>query len=150
MYVGITRAKAKLYISWAQRRYRSGVLSFSTRSRFLEEIDPALMAEEGVARPYRRAGGETARRPGESRRVAAGRNEPFYGDRMPSYEDESQVVPDLHVGLRVIHEIFGEGRIIALTGRGEQARAVVEFESVGRKNLMLKFAHLKTPGGGEG
>jgi DNA helicase-2/ATP-dependent DNA helicase PcrA len=150
MYVGITRAMAKLYLSWAQRRYRSGVLSFSTRSRFLEEIDPALMAEEGASRPYRRAGGETARRSGEHRRVAAGRTDPFYSDRMPSYEDESQVVPDLRVGLRVIHETFGEGRIVALTGRGEQARAVVEFESVGRKNLMLKFAHLKVPGGGDG
>jgi DNA helicase-2/ATP-dependent DNA helicase PcrA len=62
---------------------------------------------------------------------------------MPAYEDESQDMPELRIGLRVSHETFGAGRIVALTGRGEQARAVVEFESVGRKNLMLKFAHLR-------
>ncbi len=143
MYVGITRAMTKLYLSWAQRRYRSGVLSFSTRSRFLDEIDPAFLSEDrSSSRPYRRG----AMPPGlsglrSSRRPAT--EAPFFGDTMPSYEEESQDMPELRVGTRVSHETFGPGRIVALSGRGEQARAVVEFESVGRKNLMLKFAHLR-------
>lgn len=143
MYVGITRAMTQLYLSWAQRRYRSGVLSFSTRSRFLDEIDPALLSEDhSSARPYRRAAappGHPGIRP--SRQPAA--ETPFFGDRMPSYEDESQALPELHIGSRVSHETFGPGKIVALSGRGDQARAVVEFDSVGRKNLMLKFAHLR-------
>jgi DNA helicase-2/ATP-dependent DNA helicase PcrA len=39
--------------------------------------------------------------------------------------------------------MFGTGRIVAITGSGPEARAVVDFESVGRKHLMLKFANLK-------
>jgi DNA helicase-2/ATP-dependent DNA helicase PcrA len=42
-----------------------------------------------------------------------------------------------------VHESFGNGRILAVDGTGENARAVVEFESVGRKNLMLKYANLR-------
>ena len=49
----------------------------------------------------------------------------------------------LHVGAKVEHESFGRGRVVGLTGKGEQARAIVDFESVGRKQLMLKFAHLR-------
>jgi DNA helicase-2/ATP-dependent DNA helicase PcrA len=49
----------------------------------------------------------------------------------------------LHNGSRVFHETFGEGRIIALAGLGDKAKATVEFPKFGRKNLMLKFANLK-------
>jgi len=47
------------------------------------------------------------------------------------------------VGTRVVHDAFGQGKIIAVDGRGENTRAVVEFETVGRKHLMVKFAHLR-------
>jgi hypothetical protein len=65
-------------------------------------------------------------------------------DPMPDYENHSQEALEPRVGLRVVHETFGSGRIVALDGRGEDARAVVEFASVGRKKLLLKFARLKT------
>jgi DNA helicase II / ATP-dependent DNA helicase PcrA len=144
MYVGITRAMKKLYLTWAQRRYRSGVLSFSTRSRFLDEMDQELFETIGSAavnapRAYRRPLDQAAtpyRRPKPP-------EDGFYGDSMPSYEDESQEQQNLRVGTKVVHEIFGEGKVVAINGRGDQARAVVEFKSVGRKNLMLKFAHLR-------
>jgi DNA helicase-2/ATP-dependent DNA helicase PcrA len=147
MYVGITRAMKKLYLTWAQRRYRSGVLSFSTRSRFLDEIDPALFetitaASSRAPRAYRRPSGE---RDVPYRRPKAP-EDGFVRDTMPSYEDESQEDQQLRVGTKVVHDAFGKGRIIAVSGRGEQARAVVEFESVGRKSLMLKFAHLRLLG----
>ncbi len=62
---------------------------------------------------------------------------------MPDYENHSQEEFQPRVGLRVVHETFGDGRIVALDGRGEDARAVVEFAGVGRKKLLLKFARLK-------
>ena len=46
-------------------------------------------------------------------------------------------------GAKVVHEIFGEGRVIEVTGRGDKAKAVVDFQRQGRKNLMLKFANLR-------
>ena len=67
----------------------------------------------------------------------------YFSDAMPDYENESQDTARLRVGARVLHESFGVGRVVTLDGGGETARAVVDFESVGRKNLMLKFAHLR-------
>jgi DNA helicase II / ATP-dependent DNA helicase PcrA len=69
----------------------------------------------------------------------------YASDPMPSYEQESQESFHARVGQRVIHESFGTGRIVALNGNGDDARAVVEFESVGRKQLLLKYAHLRVP-----
>jgi DNA helicase-2/ATP-dependent DNA helicase PcrA len=146
MYVGMTRTMHKLYLLWAQRRYRSGVLSYSTRSRFLDEIEPSVLESQQTAsvRPshaYRRPLVHGDERTPYRRRPAG--EESYFNDSMPSYEDESQEHQQLRVGVRVYHETFGEGKIVALSGSGERARAVVEFEAVGRKNLMLKFAHLR-------
>ena len=52
-------------------------------------------------------------------------------------------IDGLAVGNRVIHERFGEGEVIALEGRGSDAKATVEFENSGKKSLLLKFAKLK-------
>jgi len=148
MYVGVTRAKQKLYLSWAVTRYRFGELSPSSRSRFLGEIDDALFKPEAGGRPggrpYRRhpavPGGIPApRRP----RVPADDTAKYFSDVTPAYENESQETFNARVGLRVVHEDFGAGRILALDGRGENARAIVEFDSVGRKHLMLKYANLR-------
>jgi DNA helicase-2/ATP-dependent DNA helicase PcrA len=79
------------------------------------------------------------------RRTAAREEKKYFTDTMPDYENESQVATTQHkVGARVEHENFGKGRIVAINGNGADARAVVDFESVGRKHLMLKFANLKT------
>ena len=67
----------------------------------------------------------------------------YFSDQTPGYEDESQEPVRLRVGLQVVHGSFGRGRVVALDGSGDNARAVVEFDSVGRKHLMLKFAHLR-------
>jgi DNA helicase-2/ATP-dependent DNA helicase PcrA len=147
-YVGITRARQRLFLSCATRRYRFGVLSLSPRSRFLDELDPALMAVQGGTpilphRSVRRHGpdeGPQLPRPASPVRVNVRRKTI---DAMPNYEEESQAVPEFGIGARVSHETFGAGRVVALDGAGDSARAVVDFESVGRKHLMLKFAHLK-------
>jgi len=148
MYVGVTRAKQKLYLSWAVTRYRFGELSPSSRSRFLGEIDDALFKPEAGGRPggrpYRRhpalPGGIPAPR---RQRVPADDTAKYFSDVTPAYENESQETFNARVGQRVVHEDFGAGRILALDGRGENARAIVEFDSVGRKHLMLKYANLR-------
>ena len=148
MYVGVTRAKQKLYLSWAITRYRFGELSYSSKSRFLDEIDPALLLQEGgirhASRPYRRPGAPAAGVPVTRRRkTAPDDTEKYFSDVTPEYESESQDAFHVKVGSRVVHESFGNGRILALDGSGDNTRAVVEFESIGRKNLMLKYANLR-------
>jgi DNA helicase II / ATP-dependent DNA helicase PcrA len=152
MYVGMTRAKDRLYLTWARTRYRQGERSYSVRSRFLDEIDAALL-EQGSApsvhrprpavrdTPHRE--GAYAPRPARRRPAHGAEGDSYASDPMPSYEHESQETSHVRVGARVEHEAFGPGRIVAITGKGEDARAVVEFESVGRKQLLLKYAHLR-------
>lgn len=136
-YVGMTRAMQRLCLFFAQARYQYGERLSQVRSRFLDEIREHLVsAGEGI--PARATASE--RRPSAPRRVAVRRTAE---DPMPRYEDESQVPLEMAVGERVLHEAFGAGRIIVLEGRGENARAVVDFDSVGRKHLLLKFAHLR-------
>jgi DNA helicase-2/ATP-dependent DNA helicase PcrA len=67
----------------------------------------------------------------------------YFSDVTPEYENESQDAFQVKVGSRVVHEAFGNGRILALDGSGDNTRAVVDFVSVGRKNLMLKYANLR-------
>ena len=53
-------------------------------------------------------------------------------------------MPDsLEVGRKIEHERFGIGKVISIEGTGENAKACVEFEMAGRKNLLLKFARYK-------
>jgi DNA helicase-2/ATP-dependent DNA helicase PcrA len=145
LYVGMTRAMRNLYLSYASMRYRYGESSFMVRSRFLDEIDPRYF--RNVEEPLRHRGGERMSRKDPMLMTRARSRRPVDDippdDRSHVYEDESQEVISPRVGLRVLHESFGKGRIVALQGEGENARAVVDFESVGRKHLLLKFARLK-------
>jgi len=152
MYVGITRAMKKLHLSYAVTRYRYGEMTYSVKSRFLDEIDQSLIRFEAATRKrhmtaYRRRKGEFAFiSPGcgaPTRRSMTEDSSQYFSDSTPNYEDESQESISPTVGSSVSHDLFGRGRIVAIDGRGENARAVVDFESVGRKHLMLKFAHLR-------
>jgi DNA helicase-2/ATP-dependent DNA helicase PcrA len=68
----------------------------------------------------------------------------YFTDTSPNYEDLSQEPFIASRGSLVVHEAFGKGRVVAVDGAGENARAIVDFESVGRKHLMLKYAHLRS------
>ncbi len=153
MYVGMTRAKQCLYLSSARSRYRQGERTSSVRSRFLDELDQGLLQMSGgsayrtrpMVREAHRQEEAPAPLPAKRRTGRRHDQETYASDPMPSYENESQESFHVRVGLRVLHETFGSGRIVALKGLGEDARAVVEFESVGRKQLLLKYAHLQIP-----
>ena len=73
-------------------------------------------------------------------------NENFTPDEEVDYDSETQEDIPLKVGVYVEHEVFGRGKVTLLSGRGESAKAVVNFQSVGSKNLMVKFARLRVLG----
>ncbi|MBM2841534.1 MAG: UvrD/REP helicase [Bacteroidetes bacterium] len=149
-YVGITRAMQKLHLLYALARYRLGELGYSVKSRFLDEMDQNLVTVASnaslVNQAYRRSGNGSMRAAPSYKMRGKSTNdvEPYFSDSMPKYEDESQVPVATKAGSRVFHESFGRGRVVAVDGNGENARAIVDFESVGRKHLMLKFANLKS------
>ena len=142
-YVGITRAMQKLYITHTRARYRNGELTFPVISRFVLEIEEQLIQKEGpVLHHHPAAGGINRQQNSSKRRETQPASRP-HADPLPDYENESQEPQSLHVGAFVVHESFGRGKVIQLAGRGDSAKAVVLFDGVGRKNLMLKFANLR-------
>lgn len=155
LYVGITRAMQKLYLLYALTRYRYGEFGYSVKSRFLDEIDQSLLEIEGNTRlagiaaqrsQVSTAGAVGGFRPRRALSKPSDDTDKYFSDRMPDYENESQAPRAVvhRVGSRVVHEAFGKGKILAINGKGDNARALVEFERVGRKNLMLKFANLRS------
>jgi ATP-dependent DNA helicase UvrD/PcrA len=132
-YVGITRAKERLYLSHAWCRSLWGQTQYNPPSRFLKEIpDQLVHMIEGQPRARRSLGGRD--RIVESA-IRGGRTTPVKGsgaDRL-----------GLKAGDDVVHGTWGEGVVIEVSGEGDKAQAVVRFPSVGEKRLALSLAPLK-------
>ncbi|MBZ0178321.1 MAG: UvrD-helicase domain-containing protein [Melioribacteraceae bacterium] len=129
-YVALTRAERKVFITYARSRYRFGEVAYQSRSRFLDELDESTFEEFN---------GGTTRKVGRRRKA--------YYDEMyqESYDDDdfNQEQRSLRVGSRVIHEKFGNGKILQIQGTGDMQRVSVAFEKHGTKHLLAKFANLK-------
>jgi len=129
-YVGMTRAKKKLYLSYAGLRTLFGAQRVGIPSRFLHEIPDNLVVSEA-----------------SSGSVYVPPTEPVQQDRPEiTYEtslDEADEIPVLRVGQRVRHPKFGEGTVHYCEGRDEKQKIIVLFPSVGAKTLSLRFARLE-------
>lgn len=145
-YVGMTRAMRKLYLSHTRIRFRFAEMTYQSPSRFLEEVPPELIETVASRGKYSRleaaAAGDRRRRPGREK-IAEPRSSPFPADEFPDYENGEGELEKLHVGGLVEHELFGRGKVLHLSGKGESLKAVVNFPSAGKKNLLLKYARLK-------
>jgi DNA helicase-2/ATP-dependent DNA helicase PcrA len=148
-YVGMTRAKTKLYLTHAKLRYRFGEPSYQTASQFLTELGEEHVEILESRTALRRPASANSWGNGRTRAVrsASARNEArtdgFQPDPFPDYESESQEFVEIKRGSLVVHEVFGKGKVIEVSGGGEMQKAAVKFESYGVKNLVLKFARLK-------
>jgi DNA helicase-2/ATP-dependent DNA helicase PcrA len=143
MYVAITRARKRLYLSFSQTRMLHGQTRYNIKSRFLDELPEAALKwitprnqgfGSGFARDYSAA---WSRGSGLGSIVGAGRVEPKplpIVARAPSH--------GLRAGQGVFHNKFGEGVIVTLEGSGEEARAQVNFGRYGMKWLALSIAKL--------
>ena len=123
-YVGITRAKQSLYVTYAEQRRLHGMDNYSQPSRFITEI-PAEYIEEirprvQVARPLHSSATSTRR----SSSIAA----------------DAEL--GIRLGQRVRHGKFGDGVILNCEGQGAHARVEVNFETAGTKWLVLSYANL--------
>jgi len=133
-YVGLTRAREKLYLSWARTRYRNGRLELSESSRFLEALPPAVVEQRSTTPQWDRA-----RHAGGARR----------GARAPveiGWEAEaSQDAPRYIAGERVRHRKFGSGVVRAVSGSGRELKVMVEFDDseIGTKQLLVAYAGLE-------
>ncbi len=128
-YVGITRARERLYLCHAWSRTLFGSTDFYPPSRFLSEIPEELVEVLGEARPV--GGGAGAHR------------EAVVSAAINAATSSSPSLRNLRVGDDVGHETFGEGVIIDLIGDGDKAEAIIRFRDVGEKRLLLAWAPLQ-------
>jgi DNA helicase-2/ATP-dependent DNA helicase PcrA len=140
MYVALTRARRRLYLSFAQSRMLHGQTRYGIASRFFREIPDALMKRINPGFRIQNSGfgakgaGTVYPRPRASR--ATGHESPVTGHR--------SLVTDSpwRVGQSVVHPKFGTGVIVDAEGRGAEARVQVNFRGTGLKWLMLEYAKL--------
>ncbi len=159
-YVGITRARRRLYLTHAWSRTLFGGTQYNPPSRFLDEIPKELVRDvEGHRRASR--GGRTYGSGGggwrsergaagsgsggdRALRVAAGRDrivERALESRKPSRSGAEGL--GLKIGDDVRHNVFGEGVILDMSGSGEKTEALVRFRDAGEKRLLLSWAPLE-------
>ncbi|MCQ2095620.1 MAG: UvrD-helicase domain-containing protein [Bacteroidaceae bacterium] len=148
-YVAITRAKHRCFLTSAMQRYRFGQMEFSRPSRFINDIDSRFI--QTVSSSSSNTSSSSFSRP----------SSPFISKPMKPHSDHHLVrvgsarsaghVPhpqptDMSCGFssgqRVHHDRFGNGIIKEVDGVGDNAKAVVDFDEVGNKRLLLKYAHL--------
>ncbi len=126
-YVGLTRAKERLYLLRAASRSTWGAPRFNPPSRFLEEVPSELIdwARTGGTFTGSAAARRTSFTPAPNatgRRVAAA------------------AIPSLNLGDRVLHDTFGLGTVLAVAGSDEKAEATIDFGTFGAKRLLLRYA----------
>lgn len=170
-YVVITRAKVKLWITYANTRYRFGNLVQNEPSRFIDEI-PSDFLDRSFAGGGVRNQGQGFSGPAGSAydRLHGGRfgnGNPAYNAATPSYPQpskpsyvppktpartiEHQPSPDfapsdcsaLQVGQKVEHQKFGFGEVVSMEGNTHNPIATVKFEHNGEKKIMLNYAKLR-------
>jgi DNA helicase II / ATP-dependent DNA helicase PcrA len=150
-YVGITRARERLYLTHAWCRMLHGSTQYNPPSRFLDEIPAALMSEADgsrssksrrTANTYGWSGTSGSSR--DSGAISARRDEIVERALRPAPPTPSGADQlGLRVGDDVRHGKFGEGVIIELRGDGDKTEARVNFPGVGEKVLLLSWAPLE-------
>ncbi len=162
-YVAITRAKQRLWMSYANARYRFGQLQQNDPSRFLEEISENYLDKSyagGSIKDSRTANNWSGNKRGfgsgnqwatsgkpvvENKKASyvMPASRPQVKEHIPSENFEPSDTSDLQVGNKVEHLKFGFGEVIKMEGAAHNPIATVNFEFNGEKKIMLNYAKLR-------
>jgi DNA helicase-2/ATP-dependent DNA helicase PcrA len=125
-YVGLTRARERLYISRAEYRSTWGAPNYNPPSRFLEEIP-----EDVITWRNQSSDSLISSMTKKSRMTTA---------PPPRATGKKSMAMELAVGERVSHDTFGLGTVVAVAGAGDKAEATINFGQYGEKRLLLRYA----------
>jgi DNA helicase II / ATP-dependent DNA helicase PcrA len=125
-YVGLTRARQRLYISRAEYRSTWGAPNYNPPSRFLDEIPEEVIEWRNE--------GRSSLSPSFVTRSRVATTPP------PRATGKKSVAMELAVGERVSHDTFGLGTVVAVAGAGDKAEATINFGQYGEKRLLLRYA----------
>jgi DNA helicase-2/ATP-dependent DNA helicase PcrA len=151
-YVGATRAIDMLECSYAERRLRFGQIQIESPSRFLEDVPPALylynnssfMIEEErrveFAEIRKAPVAAIMNKPKVVRQPQRAEYDDFEPTPPPSYSSYSQETVEFRIGQHVKHKVHGPGRILSISGFGNDMKLTVLFNNGKRLKLMAKFA----------
>lgn len=138
-YVGITRAEDKLWISWTRQRRRAGDFTYNTLSSFVEAIPETLLE----SRRTKRLSAVAQSTPHRSRRAYQSHTDDFEDDEPDVEVGMNQDTPRFVKGERVVHQTFGSGSVVEISGFGRDLKVTVNFDEVGTKKLLLRYAALE-------
>jgi len=147
MYVAITRARQRLYLSHSQTRMLHGQTRYNVRSRFFDELPEETLKWITPQHGGFGSGFQSAPYSGAYRTGWTGAGGQFGADfprstRAPEPVSKAAEATGLKVGMQVFHTKFGEGTVLTLEGAGDDARAQVNFPRHGVKWLALSVAKL--------
>lgn len=141
-YVGITRAKKQLYLSYAQRRMLRGQMQYNSPSRFLEEMPGRLLQETEKRRENSVSSMNKGRNfANATRKRTSFEHKPYQS--IKSFAEPRAVVLDYSEGDRVRHIKFGVGVVRQIVSGGRDYEVTVDFDKVGVKKMFASFAKLK-------
>jgi DNA helicase II / ATP-dependent DNA helicase PcrA len=139
-YVGLTRARQRLYVSRAVVRSAWGTPQHNPASRFCDEIPLSLVdwrrTEAALTSWVNTSATSRAGDQGRSRST-------WTGASTVTAASARRPVPSLQPGDRVVHDSFGMGTVVSLRGEGQRTQAAVDFGSQGVKQLLLRFAPIE-------
>ena len=144
-YVGITRAKSKLYLTKTKTRMLFGSTTYSKESRFISEIPPELTERSGEGRMYGKGGtsfgvGDA----GSAVSVGAKAKAAPAPSRLKGYRPPAAKAGVTYsVGDSVYHKLFGKGLILSAEKMGNDTLLEIAFDKVGTKKLMANFCKME-------
>ena len=153
-YVAMTRARDRLYLTWARERRVWGDIRMQTPSRFLDDVPESCLAAPrrrwgqplrvpgtlpaSLARPAARPAPRPKRPPAWSDE----HDQRSWDDDEPSYDldgDRDRPAGRFRPGVRVNHVQFGVGRIVDASGEGKDQKLVIEFPEIGEKTVLARY-----------
>ncbi len=146
-YVAITRAKEKLYLSFANQRYRFGTQSYQMKSRFVKEISDELLKTsftvESIKLPPQRTASERSSSSSQGTFIKYD----YYNTNLNSSKKKPEKIeedkfPDIQKGVTVNHNTFGKGTVMSITGKGLDKKAEIYFDDLGMRKIVLKYAKM--------
>ena len=139
-YVAVTRAEKQVTLSYAQTRFNNGQRTGGEVSRFVEEIDEKYIESPRRQQPTMPSGLWNI---GKPQPAVKKKPQPTFVQRGPAVPNNPAQISAIMPGMKVQHEKFGIGKVLAVEGVADSRKATVFFEGgVGNKQLMLKFAKL--------
>ena len=156
-YVALTRAKKRAFLSYTLSRYRWGKLIDAEPSRFIDEIDKDYVNHIKISNNYsfKPIIDTSIFEKRESRKISRDTSENKISNpsiqqlsrlskiRQENLKTDNDISIKIKTGMSVEHARFGHGTVINIEGKGSDKKAIINFQSSGVKNLLLRFAKLK-------